>query len=516
MATILDVIDNFFGNQQTLEKNLLSMSGKNLFKFGEEVRRFAKDYIPPRPFSDTNPIYLGGWPSANFWDSYHGNLAMTSLLYSGQLLVKDPISDWFSFEQYNIKRMLSARQGFLDIHDINNIKFSAPETRRFLLTVIPPLMRLRPLIENGIVVLTPSKSYDFKNEKTIEILAKSITETISSDIQDLTNRFKPHDMATEDNVRGLMIFMGGEREKQIKQQLYYSARYFASEYSLASQKGFLYTAPFDFESFLCDKGLGGVLPKTTGMKVVNSILHSELNIYQGLTPDLIYSLKDDDNFNSFRSALFQMYRDIPDNITRENCDLHICEAEDALVKPCLNEIQKEVSSGVLNKIGLDVTRAVFQMSTGILIGATASANQDIDKVIASSSAGALMGLFSSFIKKKEKGAKVIWKRLYNHQLKVQDEINHSQVMNQAKIVDETKEYWGIPEIPTPTSVTVSSGRIMIDSFLTSPKDNKIEYSGSKENPSGLCPCCSGLAYNVCCEEINTIVKQKVKYEDKPI
>ena len=105
LITVLDVLDNFLDTQK--EKNILKISGTELYNLGEEVRKFSNTYQLPTVNEYQNPIYLGGWPSANFWHALNSELLMTCLLYSGQILVKDPISDWFSDEQYYLTKFIS-------------------------------------------------------------------------------------------------------------------------------------------------------------------------------------------------------------------------------------------------------------------------------------------------------------------------------------------------------------------------------------------------------------------------
>lgn len=154
MITIIDVIENFF-NYQT-DKDLLTIPGKLLFEFGEEVRRFAADFNLPQVKKMLHPIYIGGWPSANFWDINQNRYIYSSLLYSGQILVKDPISDWFCNEQYQTKAFLSSRQGYIDPgkRTLNTIG-----TRQFLAIVVPQLLTLKPLIQNGIIIPIPLCQY---------------------------------------------------------------------------------------------------------------------------------------------------------------------------------------------------------------------------------------------------------------------------------------------------------------------------------------------------------------------
>lgn len=472
------------------------MPGKVLYQLGEEVRRFARDYTPPEPSTGLHPSYLGGWPSANFWDSQSGSLAMTSLLYSGQLLAKDPISDWFSIEQYSIPAMMSARSGFLDRR---SGKPNMVQTRAFLLHVVPALYRLRPLIQSGLIVLVPSKRYIAEHSEEIGAVATEITEKVGSDIRAFAKHFRPGDMPMEDNVRGILVLAGGEREQQIRKTLYHSARYFAAEYGLAAKYGFYYTAPFEFEAFLCEEGLASMFEQSSGARVLHAVFNSRLGLFKGLTPELIASLREDDNFSLFRSNLFQTYKDIPVRCTQEELDQYLIEAEAAMIEPCLINIEREATRGLLSRIGVELKQAAVRMGAGVLVGLALSAGHDYKAAVASAGTGAVTGFLASLVKVGREGAPVIWKRLLAHGRQVADEMPHSRAVASNREVATDADFWGIPEKPS-MQVFVTGGTLIMDSVVSEEMGRSSDkLTGSSDNPYGLCPCFSGRKYKFCCK-----------------
>ena len=473
-----------------------TMPGTVLYQLGEEVRRFARDYMPPSPMDGLHPCYIGGWPSANFWDCRSGSLAMTSLLYSGQLLAKDPISDWFSIEQYSIPAVMAARPGYLDRM---SGKPNVVQTRAFLSQVVPALYRLRPLIETGVIILVPSKSYVSQCSNEIDEIATKISEEIGFDIRAFTERFKPRDMALEDNIRGVLVFAGGQREEQIRKALFHSVRHFASEYGLANQYGFHYTAPFEFEAFLCEKGLASIIENSPGARVLHAIFNSRLHLFSGLTPELVASLHDDDNFGLFRSNLFQAYNGIPVTCSQGELGQYLIEAEAAMIEPCLANIVRETNRGLLSRIGVELKQAAVRMSAGIAVGLPLSDSFDYKVVIASAGVAAASGFLASLIKAKRKGAQVVWKSLLAHGRNLSDELRHSQELSAKQKVQADAEFWGIPEKPS-MKLFVTGGTIIMDSIV--PEDTartSDKLTGSPDNPYGLCPCFSGRKYQFCCK-----------------
>lgn len=496
--TILDVIDNFFDSREGPERQIASMSGVAVHELGGEVRRFAHEYAPARPDQATTPIYLGGWPSANISNGQGGQLALTSLLYSGQILGKDPLSDWYSIEQYSIPAKMAARPGYLDpdTGEPNTL-----QTRSFLKRVVPALQRLRPLIQHGHLVLAPSKPLIKRKLNAIEQTAKLITARIGGNPKTLAARFSPADLAMEDNVRGMMVFSGGNRETQIRKQVEDAARYFAAEYALANEHGFTYAAPFEFEAFLCMDGLSAVLSDATGARIVNALLKSRLPIFEGLTPEVVASLRDDEAFGQFRSALFDTYRHISTVARDEDVDHEIRIAEDSRIAPVLATIQKELDRGLLGRLGAGVGRGIVSFAAGIVTG-NLTGLPPLANLMTAGVAGAATILQDLMDKRRFDPAGpggAIWSKLYEHGRTVAVELPSAEVKESTA---DQAEFWGIPEHPS-RSVHVTSGIILPDWIPELVDSQEQGPVGGASNPYGLCSCRSGQKWKFCCKDVPT-------------
>ena len=281
MTTIIDVIENFFGEKAD-KIDYLSVKGIDLYRFGEEVRRYSAAVDSPKIEDISHPSYIGGWPSANFWDGNLGDLTLTSILFSGQILVKDPISDWYSFEQYEYRKLLASRQGFLDV---NQKKISISKTRQFLQIVIPRILSLRSLIVSNKIVLMPSKKFIRDRYNLIVKEANLLSEKMLVDIKKLSGMFGPKDLAVADNVRGMFMLAGGNREKTIKDRFVESINYTLGEYLFSLDYGFTYSAAFSFETFFCQNIESHIIGPN--LKIVNAMLNSRCSIFRGLTPELV-------------------------------------------------------------------------------------------------------------------------------------------------------------------------------------------------------------------------------------
>ena len=209
-VTLLDVLDNFFTQEPS--DDIDRMPGRQLYELGREARRLAE--ASRLPELDAGSIYLGGWPSANFW-AVSGDLIMSTLLYSDSVVIKDPITDWFSFSQYRVPHVMPARPGYMDPE---TGKATVQQTRAFLTAVLPALQALRPLIESGAVVLVPSHDFNLQRSAEIERLADQLMATLVRDARSYSADFAPGEIAVADNVRGMFVGVSGEQEASVRHQ----------------------------------------------------------------------------------------------------------------------------------------------------------------------------------------------------------------------------------------------------------------------------------------------------------
>jgi hypothetical protein len=172
-ATVLDVIDNFF--IRDLDSELRRIPGKRLYELGRESRRFAE--ANETQTVGPGSIYLGGWPSANFW-AVSGDLIMSTLLYADSVVVKDPVTDWFSRSQYRVDHVMPTRPGFIQAETGEP---SVAQTRTFLSSVIPALRGLRPLIDSGALVIAPSHDLFLQRSAAIESLTDRLMSELVTD-----------------------------------------------------------------------------------------------------------------------------------------------------------------------------------------------------------------------------------------------------------------------------------------------------------------------------------------------
>lgn len=483
-VTILDVLDNFLSVSTV--KDFARMSGARLRDLGLEVQRFAASYEPASAVTERVPLYLGGWPSANFFHASQGKLIMSSLLYAGQVYAKDPLLDWFSDAQYHNEHVVSARQGYRDGRGMLDIE----GTRRFLSTVVPGVMAMRPLIEAGILVLVPGESLFAKATDEISRLRAALLSQVGADPERTAAQFHPDDVPVDDRRRGLFTFAGGDRELQLRSAIDLSLLYFAREWLLAQSVGAEYTAVWPYEQHLCEAGLGALLRDSPHQRVVSAVLHSRLPVFQGLTPKVIADVHDAEPFAEFRTKLFEVYRQVPNLGPGAKYDHDLAQLEETLLRPTLQRAEREASQGWLARAGASATE--FVVSVGARLGVDAVSGgldwTDVGKEVVGEVADRV-------VRRGGRRPATVWTQLSRHHRSILDEL---AMTSQQAGNRPAEEPWYIGPEPS-MSVTISPGIVLVDQvpIPSAPKADD-DY---REGPYRPCECGSGLKWKFCCRGV---------------
>ncbi|TCB96433.1 SEC-C domain-containing protein [Micromonospora zingiberis] len=486
MHTILDVIENYAWRSRQID--FQKMSGKELMEFGEEVRRLASSTGPPseRP-AEYGATYLGGWVSANPFTIWSSDLILTSLLYSNRVVVRDPVSDWFGFDQYYLERPMSSRPGFLSETGEPNIA----ETRAFLSNITPQLMKLAPLAKAGLIEILPTYAIHRSASPEIESVTRSMMEQIGSPFE-VTRRFDPEDLAHADNVRGLFIFAGGEREKQLLEAIGRAARYFAREFVTAAHTGATYCAPFSFEQYLC--GQAGAALRRAEARVSELLISSNVPIFHGLTPDVVADIHDDDTFGEFRRQLYGIYGELPGE-SEDARNLYLQDRENAVLQPILAAARNEANRGLLSRIGVTYGGHAFGLAAGVATEIAFPTGG-----VAGVSTAALIEIVKDKILPKGGGAApTVWTTLTKHHRKAGQELRATPQEAQGINDQGGSEFWGIPAQPS-MDIVVTQGSIFTD-FVPPARRSDLTSSEYQDGVYRFCECGSGLKYKFCCRNI---------------
>lgn len=487
-VTILTVLDNFLAMGK--ERDFSRMRGRDLYELGDRVREFSASYSPVLDESK-RPIYLGGWPSANFL-FVDGQISMTALLYAGQLLVRDQISDWFSQEQYRNVHMMSSAFGYWQ--DQGGIEEHNYRTRAFLAAAVPALEKMRPLIESGIVVPVPSEKFIWKHKSQIDRIEQQLTQTLLLDVQEYSENFAPIEIAADHSQRGMFpLVPGSDKTPQLRSNLAHGIRYFSREYFFAEKMGATYTAPYQHEYHLCYNGLERL--QTPGDKIVHAVLSSRISAFSGLTPSLIRSIHNDDNFAQFRQDLNQTYSNAPLNCSPSELSAYLKHQEDTHLVPLLQSAKKSARNGLLSRLGLMVSGAKFTLGAA-LVGAAAESS--LTPTLALGTAGAMLDAYQSS-RSNNGGSRKIWSALVGHQLSASEEISETSLSR----IGAPENGWEIPSKPS-MSITVTAGQIISHSLRTSTDGNQETPGIRRYSAYDLCLCSSGRKFKFCCYGVQTL------------
>lgn len=486
-VTVLDVIDNFTTPSAI---DFATIPGTAIEELGELVRQSAAAEQPEATLP-AGSVYLGGWPSANFW-TVGGDMLLSSLLYSPAVLVRDPITDWFSHEQYRVRHKTSARPGYLDPGGRPNVA----ATRAFLRSVIPPLRAWRPLIEAGVVVMVTAEDHALAHQTNIAELQGRLEATLLTDPVEYSERFTAGEIAVEDNVRGMFVFAGGDRPATLHRAQRDGLYHFAREYVLATGHGATYTAPFRHEVHLCRNGLSKFTAPST--RVVEAVLRSELPVLHGLTPDVIAKIHDDDGFGAFRRQLHTVYSNVPTEESEENIRRYLLDQEQALLTPELQKAERSADRGPIKNLGVTLTQNVFGFSTGLAAGAIT--RDPLAATMVGAAGAAAQARLTETIGAAP--AQRVWSALVKHQRSVHHELRGVKVQESTPTGSEPNEpFWGIAEVAS-MHVTVSAGELLIDHFPAAHEQSSVEQPGGYvEGPYRLCECGSGRKFKFCCKPL---------------
>lgn len=475
-TTTLDLLDEHFPPGRSLDP--ASTPGSAIFEFGEAVRSTSS---LPVARQGLKPIYIGGWPSSNF-GLVNGDLLLSSLLYNDQVLIRDPIADWFSDDQYFVEHTLSARPGH---RDLANQRQNTAATRQFLHTAIAALRSMRPLIEAGIIGLVPSAATIRARSRDIAAFTTQLSGLEAFSPTSYSGAFSPNDIPVEDNVRGMFVFAPGtEAEPQIRSALKRGLTYFGREYMVAEEFGATYTAAFEHELYICRNGSLAMRPQS---QVTEALLQSQLPIFQALTPSLIASIHDDDSFAAFRVELHDLYESAPRGGSQKDLAAFVADQEQVKLQPALNAAQRSAERGLLGRVGVGVRRSAFGIASGLITDALAGTGGLATVTNATSSA------IAGFLDKPARGAgQPIWTSLIRHQRTVTEELREVDARPGVHTTG-----WDIAT-EDPMSVTVTPGSLIAD-FV--PRDPVVYESpnGYQEGVYGPCWCGSGRKYKFCCE-----------------
>lgn len=489
MATILDVIDNFFYR----DDDIRSIPGTRLLELGEEVRKFTASNNPAQHVC-ANAQYLGGWPSADSLRIGSG-VVRSSLLFTEQVLVKDQIADWFSNEAQANQQFLSSAPGWYLPGEGPKIA----ETRAFMARVIPALREARPLIESGVLVLAPMEVQYFHERDAIDSLRDELTNSLLTDPVSLARKFQPENIAKRDGERGIFVFAGGDWEEQTRKTFTDSFNYFAREFVSAKVYGATYCAPFEFEKYLCQQGLGSIPTRSDAVR--QCLIRSKLPVFSGLSSEILGQIHNDDGFGEFRKQLFEIYSDAPVNASDEELTAYLDEQEQVILRPILERAKREADRGLLAKIGLSLGQNSFQILGGLGIGAATGS------LIPPIVLGAAVAADHFLNEARSQRVNVSWTALVGHSNSVEDEmpatehyIGEFESPNRAT----TDHPWGIPKEPS-NSVLITRGTLHANWFPTFPlatADDGVE--GYREGVYRPCPCGSTRRYKFCCLEVDRV------------
>lgn len=487
MAHIGDVIANGLG----WERDIWSVPGGDLAKFGDRVREWAHAVSPTDGSAPSDAAYYGGWPSANLSTIGWGGAVSTALLLEDRIVGKDPISDWFCLERYSRPNFMASRTGWQSQGLGTPPDVAA--TRRFLAVQLPAIRALLPLLDSGLVTLVPSEITREASRDEIEQLAGRIAEVVLTDPPQLARQFRPEDLAVDDDIRGFFALAGGEVEGQTRKHLQRAVDYFAAEYVLSQKADATYTSVFEWESYLLRQGVSTALSPM--LPTAQVMLSTRIPALAGLTPEIIRTIHDDETFGDFRADLENIYGNCP-RAPQAEVDAYVRDREKVLLEPKLHRLTKEMDRGRLARIGIGpVGGCSFSLAASLLTIVAGGIAKDplttASGVVASTAAA---GGFA-WARRQPKDTKKIWSALIKHGGSIRDEVPRATDQAESSAPGPSGNPWGIDTEPG-QFVRVTPGMIL--HWNQERPGGSVIGDQFHEGVYAPCPCGSKHKYKFCC------------------
>ncbi len=443
IGTILDVLDDFFGSQSYPVGKQLNNS--QIHQLREHVIEFYHGYkAGPRREFETR-LFLGAFLSSPFLSVELAPYVSSALLCADSLVIFDPLHYWLCDEQYRRPRLLGAPRGW------KNPQTGIPElalTKEFLSQALRWLSGMRPLVEEGVVLLTPAEQITIEQYETITGFASNIVDQLNP-MPRLAEDFGPDEITVDDNRKGLFAFAGGNREKQISKYLTEGLAHFARDVVLANATNALYCAPFRWEQYLGKSALDRFFESAYQAKITEAIRNLRLPILSQLSPDVLVRIHRDSGYAEFRRGLTDALRSIQAEIGSPNFADEVGRVERDILIPKIETIYREISSEPFQRFTKARQEGVFGFAQTFITSFVTS--WDFETSLLRGTVGGSLGfLRRMFMKTSQSKDSRIWTQL------IPDNPTLSMYGSPLTLKRREGPRWDIDERPSMT-IKVSAG-----------------------------------------------------------
>ena len=406
IATIFDVIDNFWGNDP-LRK--IARADKVTFsRFAKQVNTFYESYEITPVTEGEFRSYYGGLVATNFSLTGKQRTFFNNLLYTHSTIVPDPIARWY-FDRYEDPTKTPVvdyfgGQAFADQSEwigwlLNSHRafcWDLEMSREILTYFVERLLTLRPLVEAGIVVLVSQAQMLI--EGSSEIVSQALNDAADCGFVSICATSGDEQPPLWDNIRGGIMTpslnsVAPAPDLAAWAQAKEAAYHIRKNLAIAAYAGGYYVPENNTDSRLLKQILlmsgqrAGYRDWETDIAL--SLEGLTLPSLEGLSlVDLIQIRKEESAFNEFRAWLAQRLLPASGNRTHPSVELTSQEIE-IEVNRLRNQLSKSaVIKKFLSENGLRISA---QALVGLVMGSAGG------QAIAGAAAGTFTGIVSALI-----------------------------------------------------------------------------------------------------------------------
>jgi ribosomal protein S20 len=399
LITIIDVLENALG--ELTHERIQRLTRAEIEALAQGVNAFYDSWEAPPVGPDDLRMYSGGWIAGNAEAEDARQYLYSSLLYAPSVVLHDPVAEWFDPHRKKLQappplrvrsRQISSPQPVLvagsEPHLLQSDGYFVfrddPErTRLRLMSAVPLLSELAPLIRSGVVVPIPQW-------KLVREFQRGLLTAVRYDVQDATLAAIVAGAASDppprsDHIRGGTVMVGdGFIPADEQRALLEGPAYFLNKtLMLAEATSSRYSPPATTDAALLRhrlERLGDSLRrKDIDLQVVAGLIAADLPFLGSLDAKTIVAIHEaEEAFAAWRSELRTIVRAVESTqADGPEFELEAREVISDALLPRATEVQRAVSRSTILRNAASDQATSFGLDAISIAGAAVAAGSGL-------------------------------------------------------------------------------------------------------------------------------------------